>query len=61
MPFVVEWAFQCFDGEKLEHEVHKCLENYRENTRREFFRIDLNEAKKTIEILGKRYTNNLDT
>jgi hypothetical protein len=61
MPFVVEWAFQCFDGEMLEHEVHKCLENYRENTRREFFRIDLNEAKKTIEILGKRYTNNLDT
>jgi hypothetical protein len=57
MPFEVEWAFKCFDGESLEYEVHKCLDRYRENSRREFFRIDLNEAKNTIRTLGSRYSN----
>lgn len=59
-PFEVEYAFQCFDGELLEREVHNCLENYRENSRREFFKITLKEAKYTIQTLGKKYTNNLE-
>lgn len=55
--FVVEWAFKCFDGENLEYEVHKYLEKYRENNRREFFKITLEEAKEAIKFLGKNYTN----
>ena len=55
MPFEVAWAFQCFDGEMLEYEVHKYLEEYRENSQREFFRIDIEQAKNAIEVLGARY------
>lgn len=56
-PFVVEYAFKCFDGELLEREVHNCLEKYRENSRREFFKVPINEATNVIQTLGKRYTN----
>lgn len=56
-PFIVEWAFQCFDGENLEYEVHKYLDKYRENSRREFFKVTLGEAKDAIIFLGKNYTN----
>lgn len=56
-PFKVEWAFQCFDGILLEYEIHKYLDPYRDNSRREFFRIDLNYAKQTIQKIGKNYTN----
>ena len=59
-PFTVDWAFQCFDGENLEYEVHKYLDKYRENTRREFFKIPLEEAKEAILFLGKNYTNKKD-
>lgn len=55
--FIVEWAFRCFDGENLEYEVHKYLDKYRENSRREFFKITLEEAKEAIKFLGKNYTN----
>jgi hypothetical protein len=56
MSFEVIWAFKCFDGEMLEYEVHKCLDKYRENSRREFFRVSLEEAKSTIRTLGMRYS-----
>jgi len=59
-PFTVEYAFQCFDGELLEREVHVCLEKYRENSRREFFKVPLTEAKQVIQDIGKKYTNNLE-
>ena len=55
VPFEIAWTFKCFDGDILEREVHKYLENYRENADREFFRIPLEEAKQTIKILGARY------
>lgn len=54
LPFEVEWAFNCWNAENLEKEVHRRLENYRIN--KEFFQINLNEAKKVIIELGKKYT-----
>lgn len=55
LPYKVEWAFQCFNGEALEHEVHHELESYRVNQHREFFDIPLNEAKEAIVKIGKNY------
>ena len=55
LPYKVEWAFQCFNGEQLEHEVHRELESYRVNQHREFFDIPLNEAKEAIVKIGKNY------
>ena len=39
----------------LEQEVHHKLDAYRVNNNREFFQISLDEAKKTVGELGKRY------
>lgn len=55
LPYKVEWAFKCFDGEQLEGAVHRKLVEYRVNNQREFFQIDLEEAKKVIKLLGKNY------
>jgi hypothetical protein len=55
LPYKVEWAFQCFNGEQLEHEVHAELATYRVNQQREFFDIPLVEAQEAIEKLGKNY------
>lgn len=55
LPYKVEWAFKCFDGEQLEGEVHNKLSEYRINNQREFFQIELDEAKKIIKLLGKNY------
>ena len=41
LPYKVEWAFKCFDGEQLEGEVHRKLREYRVN--------------KVIKLLGKNY------
>ena len=54
-PFKVAFATRCHDGEGLEYEVHKELEQYRVNNEREFFSCTLEEAKKAIETIGKRY------
>ena len=53
--FSVEFAFKCFNGEQLERELHKYLSPYRINTEREFFQLTVDEAKRTIELLGARY------
>ena len=55
LPYKVEWAFKCFDGEQLEGEVHRKLAEYRVNNQREFFQIGLEEAKETIKLIGKNY------
>ena len=55
LPYKVEWAFQCFNGEQLEQEVHQELASYRVNQNREFFDIPLVEAQEAIEKLGKHY------
>ena len=54
-PFSLEWAFRCFNAERLEGEVHKKLQGHRISKDREFFAISLNEAKETIEDLGQKY------
>ena len=54
-PFHLEWAFRCFNAERLEGEVHKKLQGHRISKDREFFAISLNEAKETIEDLGQKY------
>lgn len=55
LPYKVEFAFKCFNGEQLEGEVHKYLSGYRVNNQREFFEVSLEEATSTIEMLGVRY------
>ena len=55
LPYKVEWAFQCFNGEQLEQEVHRELASYRVNQNREFFDIPLDEAQEAIEKIGKNY------
>ncbi len=54
-PFTLEWAFRCFNAERLEGEVHKQLQGYRVSKGREFFTISLSEAKEVIESLGQKY------
>lgn len=55
LPYKVEWAFKCFNGEQLEGEVHNYLKAYRVNNNREFFEIELNEAKKAVMEIGENY------
>lgn len=55
LPYKVEYAFKCFNGEQLEGEVHKYLSEFRVNNQREFFEITLEEAQKAVEELGVRY------
>ena len=54
-PFQLEWAFRCFNAERLEGEVHQALKGHRISKDREFFAISLNEAKETVEDLGQKY------
>jgi hypothetical protein len=56
VPFKVEWAFRCFDGNLMELEVHKALKEYRISNQREFFQVDLEEAKNIITLIGEKYT-----
>jgi len=56
LPFKVEYAHKCHEGEFFEYEVHKALDAYRVNNDREFFKITLEEAKSVIETLGQRYS-----
>ena len=55
LPYKVAWAFRCCNGELLEGEVHHALRKYRVNNQREFFQIGLDEAKQTIESIGKNF------
>ena len=54
-PFQLEWAFRCFNAERLEGEVPQALNGHRISKDREFFAISLNEAKETIQDLGEKY------
>ena len=56
VPFKVEWAFRCFDGNLMEAEVHEALKEYRISNQREFFQVDLEEAKNIITLIGEKYT-----
>lgn len=54
-PFKLEWAFRCFNAERLERETHIALKAYRVSKDREFFAISINEAREKIEDLGQKY------
>jgi|TARA_R110000803_G_scaffold84321_1_gene150495 hypothetical protein len=56
LPYEVAWAYRCFNGELLEGEVHHALSKYRVNNQREFFQIDLEIAKETINSIGKNFS-----
>jgi hypothetical protein len=47
LPYKVEWAYQCFNGEMVEREVHYKLKSKRINNNKEFFQVSLEEAKKS--------------
>ena len=55
LPYKVEYAFHCWNGEKLEGEVHKYLDSYRVNNQREFFQVGFDQVKSIIEEIGERY------
>jgi hypothetical protein len=55
VPFEIEWAFNCYDSDMLEKEIHRALDSFRYSSNKEFFEISLNEAKETIRKLGSAY------
>ena len=55
LPYEVAWAFGCFNGEHLEGAVHHALAEFRVNSQREFFQIDLDMAISSIKLIGKDY------
>ena len=53
-PFQVAFEYVCVDGMGLEQQVHKALDEYRVNDKREFFYVDVETAKRTIlEVAGE--------
>jgi hypothetical protein len=60
-PYDIEYTYSCFNAQRIEHHVHKKLEKKRvkgeknKKDRKEFFYVDLEEAKKIIEQIGKEY------
>jgi len=55
LPYKVEWAYQCFNGEMVEREVHHKLKAQRINSSKEFFQISLEEAKEIINLIGNKF------
>ena len=55
LPYEGARALRCFNGEQLEGAVHHALKEYRVNSQREFFQIDLEMAKSSIKLIGKDY------
>ena len=55
LPYEVEFAYSCWNGLELEKDIHERLNEYRLTKQREFFQIDLEEAKEIIEEVGKNY------
>jgi len=54
LPYKVEWAYKCFNGETVERQVHHKLKSYRVNNNKEFFQINLEEAKEVINLIGNK-------
>jgi hypothetical protein len=53
--FVVEYALPCVNGYEVEQLVHEALDDVRVNNRKEFFNINIEEAKHLIDEIGKPY------
>ena len=54
-PFNIIYTYSCFNGERIEKEVHKKLKKKRVRGEREFFYVKLDEAKQIIKQIGKEY------
>jgi len=53
--FVVEYAIPCVNGYEVEQLVHEALDNVRVSNRKEFFNINIEEAKHLLDEIGKPY------
>lgn len=53
--FQLVYSYPCFNGIRLEREVHLALKEYRINEDREFFQAPLSTILETIERLGEKY------
>jgi len=53
--FVVEFSFKCFNAMAAEREIHNVLKEFRVSKDREFFMVNLQEAKDVIKRIGKKY------
>ena len=56
--FIVEYAIPCVNGYEVEQLVHEALDNVRVNNRKEFFNINIEEAKHLLDEIGKPYIIN---
>ena len=54
-PFKVIFSHCCFNGERIERATHKHFKEKRVRGEREFFYVTLEEAKKVINEIGKKY------
>ena len=50
--FVVDFAYRCIDGRKLENMVHEYFKSFRIRKQREFFKIGADEAIDVIVNIG---------
>jgi hypothetical protein len=55
LPFDVVYSYSCFNGERIEKEVHKQLKEKRVRGEREFFYVSLDEAKQVIRKVGEQF------
>ena len=55
LPYVVEYAYSCWNGLELEKDIHERLNEYRLTKQREFFQVDLDEVKEIINEVGEFY------
>ena len=55
LEFVVQYAYRCFNAERLERELHKHFKPHRTNNKKEFFQLEVDDVKYGIMELGKKY------
>lgn len=53
--FEIEYAYHCFNAERLEQELHKYFASSRVSYDREFFQENLDTIIEAVDFLGKRY------
>jgi len=53
--FIVEYAIPCVNGYEVEQLIHEELNDVRVTNRKEFFNINVEEAKHLLDEIGKPY------
>lgn len=53
VPFKLEFVYRTVNGQALEKAVHKYLEGYRVNNKKEFFQVSINTARQVITEISK--------